>query len=301
MQVHTKPNVVAETVPYPWPYDGALDPARTALVICGVQRGLAAVSSDATDVIARLAELAAVVRARGGTVMWVRHGTRPAPSAGPSTLLAVRGTSAWELAAPPDAADVIVDASGWDGSFGSDLDPTLRAFDTRTIVLGGLASEITVDSTVRTLNDRGHECLVLTDGCAPADAVLGARAHHSLTMSGGIFGALGTTTHLIDALTAVSGSGPAYVFHLVEALADAGTAAGLPPDMAARLARATVAGAGALLDGDPRDAGRLRQDVTSPGGTTAEALAVLMRADGLSSLMREAVAAAKRRAGELSG
>jgi pyrroline-5-carboxylate reductase len=106
---------------------------------------------------------------------------------------------------------------------------------------------------------------------------------------------------LIDALTAVSGSGPAYVFHLVEALAEAGCAAGLPRDMADRLARATVTGAGALLDGDPREAARLRQDVTSPGGTTAEALAVLMREDGLAKLMREAVAAAARRAGELSG
>lgn len=106
---------------------------------------------------------------------------------------------------------------------------------------------------------------------------------------------------LIDALTAVSGSGPAYVFHLVEALADAGCAAGLPRDMADRLARATVTGAGALLDGDQREAARLRQDVTSPGGTTAEALAVLMREDGLAKLMREAVAAATRRAGELSG
>lgn len=106
---------------------------------------------------------------------------------------------------------------------------------------------------------------------------------------------------LIDALTAVSGSGPAYVFHLVETLAAAGIAAGLPPDMAARLARATVSGAGALLDADPRDATRLRQDVTSPGGTTAAALAVLMREDGLDRLMREAVMAARRRAGELSG
>ncbi|MBX9929928.1 MAG: pyrroline-5-carboxylate reductase [Methylobacterium sp.] len=105
---------------------------------------------------------------------------------------------------------------------------------------------------------------------------------------------------LIDALTAVSGSGPAYVFHLVEALADAGRAAGLPREMADRLSRATVAGAGALLDADPREAAQLRKDVTSPGGTTAEALGVLMREDGLASLMREAVAAAKRRAGELS-
>jgi pyrroline-5-carboxylate reductase len=106
---------------------------------------------------------------------------------------------------------------------------------------------------------------------------------------------------LIDALTAVSGSGPAYVFLLAETMTQAGVAAGLPPEMAARLARSTVSGAGALLDANPREAGALRQDVTSPGGTTAEALAVLMRAGGLPDLMREAVDAARRRAGELSG
>ncbi|MEH3120138.1 MAG: pyrroline-5-carboxylate reductase [Methylorubrum populi] len=106
---------------------------------------------------------------------------------------------------------------------------------------------------------------------------------------------------LIDAVTAVSGSGPAYVFLLAEALAEAGVAAGLPPVLSAQLARATVAGAGALLDSDAREAGRLRRDVTSPGGTTAAALAVLMRQGGLPALMTEAVAEARRRAGELSG
>ena len=106
---------------------------------------------------------------------------------------------------------------------------------------------------------------------------------------------------LIDALTAVSGSGPAYVFLMAEALAQAGIAAGLPPDLSERLARATVAGAGALLDADPRDAGQLRRDVTSPGGTTAAALAVLTREGGLPDLLADAVEAARRRAGELSG
>ncbi|MCJ2012081.1 pyrroline-5-carboxylate reductase [Methylobacterium sp. J-076] len=104
----------------------------------------------------------------------------------------------------------------------------------------------------------------------------------------------------IDAVTAVSGSGPAYVFLMVETLAEAGIAAGLTPEVAGRLARATVAGAGALLDADPTGAGALRQAVTSPGGTTAAALQVLMAEDGMAPLMRRAVAAAKRRAGELS-
>ena len=104
----------------------------------------------------------------------------------------------------------------------------------------------------------------------------------------------------IDAVTAVSGSGPAYVFLLVEALAAAGVAAGLTPDLAQRLARTTVAGSGALLDAWPeREAATLRRDVTSPGGTTEAALKVLMANGGLQPLMTRAVKAAAKRAKEL--
>ena len=106
---------------------------------------------------------------------------------------------------------------------------------------------------------------------------------------------------LLDAVTAVSGSGPAYVFLLAESLAHAGAAAGLPADLAARLARATVAGSGELLHRSPLDAATLRQNVTSPGGTTAAALSVLMAADGLDPLLAKAVAAATRRSKELAG
>lgn len=106
---------------------------------------------------------------------------------------------------------------------------------------------------------------------------------------------------LIDAVTAVSGSGPAYVFLLAECLAEAGVKAGLPPDIAAQLARATVAGAGELLSRSDLPHHQLRQNVTSPGGTTAAALDVLMGEGGLGPLMTEAVAAAKKRSQELSG
>jgi pyrroline-5-carboxylate reductase len=106
---------------------------------------------------------------------------------------------------------------------------------------------------------------------------------------------------LLDAVTAVSGSGPAYVFLLAEALAQAGAAAGLPADLAERLARATVAGSGELLHRAPLDAATLRRNVTSPGGTTEAALAVLMDDRGLAPLMRQAVAAATRRSRELAG
>jgi pyrroline-5-carboxylate reductase len=106
---------------------------------------------------------------------------------------------------------------------------------------------------------------------------------------------------LMDAVTAVSGSGPAYVFLLAESLARAGAAAGLPAELATRLARATVAGAGELLHRSSLDAAKLRENVTSPGGTTAAALDVLMAADGLDPIMKRAVAAATRRGRELAG
>jgi pyrroline-5-carboxylate reductase len=106
---------------------------------------------------------------------------------------------------------------------------------------------------------------------------------------------------LLDAVTAVSGSGPAYVFLLAECLAEAGVAAGLPAPLAARLARETVAGSGELLHRSPLDPATLRENVTSPGGTTAAALAVLMGREGLAPLLRAAVAAATRRSRELAG
>ncbi|HEY4941442.1 MAG TPA: pyrroline-5-carboxylate reductase [Rhizomicrobium sp.] len=103
----------------------------------------------------------------------------------------------------------------------------------------------------------------------------------------------------IDAVTAVSGSGPAYIFLLVEALADAAQAAGLARPLAERLARATVAGSGALLDADPSPPEILRRNVTSPGGTTEAALEVLLAKNGLSPLLRRAVLAAAKRARQL--
>jgi pyrroline-5-carboxylate reductase len=104
---------------------------------------------------------------------------------------------------------------------------------------------------------------------------------------------------LIDSVTALSGSGPAYVFLMVEALAAAGEAQGLPREQAEQLARATITGAGALLDADTRPPAELRRGVTSPGGTTQAALKILMAKDGLEALMRRAVAAATRRGKEL--
>jgi len=105
---------------------------------------------------------------------------------------------------------------------------------------------------------------------------------------------------LMDAVTAVSGSGPAYVFLLAEELARAGVEAGLPLGLATKLARETVAGSGELLHRSELASATLRQNVTSPGGTTAAALEVLMGPDGMASLLTRAVAAATRRSKELA-
>ncbi len=106
---------------------------------------------------------------------------------------------------------------------------------------------------------------------------------------------------LMDAVTGVSGSGPAYVFHLVEAMAEAGVAAGLPADLAMLLARETVTGSGELLARSADSAATLRTNVTSPGGTTAAALEVLMAEDGLTRLITRAIVRATERSRELAG
>jgi len=119
-----------------------------------------------------------------------------------------------------------------------------------------------------------------------------------------LLAALGETVwvakeELIDSVTAVSGSGPAYLFLMAEALTEAGVAEGLPRAQAEKFARATVAGAGALLAADKSPVSALREAVTSPGGTTAAALYVLMAEDGLVALMTRAVHAARKRAEEM--
>ena len=123
-------------------------------------------------------------------------------------------------------------------------------------------------------------------------------------LAGQLLAAVGQVVHvqdeaLMDGVTALSGSGPAYVFLLVEAMTEAGIKAGLPDDLAGELAKATVCGAGALMAAIDTAPAILRENVTSKGGTTAAALAVLMTDDGLASLMTKAVAAAKARSIEL--
>ena len=134
----------------------------------------------------------------------------------------------------------------------------------------------------------------------------GSASDGHLDLSEALLSAVGQTVRLesedqMDAVTGVSGSGPAYVFHLIETLAAAGAAQGLAPDLAMRLAKATVAGAGALAEAAEDTPAQLRINVTSPNGTTQAALEVLMdEARGFPPLLKDAVAAATNRSKELS-
>jgi len=143
----------------------------------------------------------------------------------------------------------------------------------------------------------GMGITALYSGAAP-DAVRGLAAQ--------LLAAIGTVVTLddealMDAVTALSGSGPAYVFLLAETMTEAGIAAGLPADLARQLAEATVSGAGALVAAADEPPAQLRVNVTSKGGTTAAALAVLMADDGMAPLMRRAILAARDRSIELGG
>jgi pyrroline-5-carboxylate reductase len=162
-------------------------------------------------------------------------------------------------------------------------------------LLGGAPGVVRAMPNTPAAVGRGVSVLCANAKASPAQRALAER----------LMGAVGATRWIADeelmhAVTAVSGSGPAYVFYLIEALAAAGARAGLPEELAMALARGTVVGAGDLARLSGETAARLRTNVTSPGGTTAAALQVLMAEDGLAPLLERAVAAAAQRSRELA-
>lgn len=166
--------------------------------------------------------------------------------------------------------------------------------------LATLSEHLGTARIVRTMPNTPAQVGKGVTGAVAGDGV----SEQNKLMADAIFGASGRAVWLdeesqIDALTAVSGSGPAYVFLMAEAMAAAGVAEGLDPETAMVLARQTIIGAAALMDADPREAAVLRKNVTSPNGVTAEALAVLMAKPGLAELMGRAIRAARLRNKEL--
>lgn len=188
--------------------------------------------------------------------------------------------------------------------------PLLAGFADSGALMISIAAGTSVEALAKSWGSRARiiRAMPNTPGAVGA-GITGLYAARGVTVSDkkravSLLSALGETVWvakegLIDTVTAVSGSGPAYLFLMAEALTEAGVAEGLPRDQAEKFARATVAGAGALLAADPSPASALREAVTSPGGTTAAALSVLMAQDGLVALMKRAVHAARKRAEEL--
>ncbi len=189
--------------------------------------------------------------------------------------------------------------------------PALQALGNGTTLFVSIAAGTTIASFEAVLGDRTP--IVRTMPNTPAMVGRGITAlvgngqvsDEDMVLARALMAAVGQVVELeredlIDAVTAVSGSGPAYVFHLIEAMAAAGEAEGLPVDVAMQLARATVCGAGELAFQSPETAAQLRVNVTSPGGTTAAALEVLMDPEtGFPALLRRAVKAAADRGREL--
>lgn len=213
------------------------------------------------------------------------------------------------VAEPPAAARVLVIAVK-PQVLGSVLPEAKRAVGPETLVVS-IAAGVRVATLAEGL---GTGRVVRTMPNTPAQVgkgVTGAFAAPSVTaadraIAEALLAAAGAAVWVgaesdLDIVTAVSGSGPAYVFHLVEAMAAAGVAEGLDEATAMVLARQTVIGAAALMEADAGAAAQLRENVTSRGGTTAAALEILMGPEGLGPLMRRAIAAARRRSEELGG
>ena len=186
-----------DAAPYPWPYDGDVDPRCLAVIVAGAQDAWAARSLERLAVGEVIARVIGAARAAEATVVHLRHGA-PAPRG--CGLPPEPGSAAWKLITDPVPGDLVIDAGGVDGFHGGMLDDILRARGIDHLVLVGYGAEATVDSTLRSANDRSYECLVLVDGVAPFGVDTGRGALSSVTMSGGIFGAVATSASFLTAL-----------------------------------------------------------------------------------------------------
>ncbi|HML09303.1 MAG TPA: pyrroline-5-carboxylate reductase [Stellaceae bacterium] len=233
------------------------------------------------------------------------------PAHAPEALNAASRVSSHRSAAELDdelAPDAVVFAVKPQGI--NEIVPDYRRFARPGTVFMSIAAGTTIAGLAKHLGEAAIVRVMPNTPAAIGRAISVACANPGVTIAqrelcDALLAAIGESTWvadegLLDAVTAVSGSGPAYVFLLIETLAEAGVNSGLPAELAARLALATVAGAGELARVSKEAPARLRENVTSPGGTTRAALDVLMAEHGLAELMDRAVAAATRRSRELA-
>jgi biuret amidohydrolase len=182
--------------PYPWPWDNNLSVDRLAVVVAGAQQYWWERTLGADAALEVLTRLVHAARASGAVVVWTRHGRSEAVR----NSLPVRGSESWALVGPVEVPDLVIDAAGHDGCFASSLDAELRVRGRDCIVMCGLGLEGPVHSTLRALNDRGYECLTVTDACAAYETASASAAISTITMSFGIFGVVAPSTAVLAAL-----------------------------------------------------------------------------------------------------
>jgi nicotinamidase-related amidase len=197
---------VAGTTPYPWPWDGDLSPSATTLLVMVEEAPGQPAQHAAREQRERITALARAVRAAGGRVVAVctRRPIR-ATGAGHGSTAAL---PAWTGLLDAYLVDDLVAAHGLDAYHGSDLELVLATTGTRRLLLVGAQLEVSVHSTMRSANDRGLECLLVADACVAGDAGLTAASVSMVEMSGGIFGAVGDTAAVLDALAGLPPGSP---------------------------------------------------------------------------------------------
>lgn len=190
--------------PYPWPYDGAAQPAATALLVVAAQRAVASHCPGASSASAAISDVATALRAWGAQVVWTRHARSPGRASAQRVPFLPPAHGPERGPAGRQPSDLVVHAYGLDGFSASPLAEGLRGRGITHLLVAGFGLEGPVHSTLRSANDRGWECLVVVDACAAFQPSLAEPAVRSIEASGGVFGA---TTVARDVLLALGQEG----------------------------------------------------------------------------------------------